>query len=193
MKQAVQCQTDCAISRQGWRLWRTLDAAHTAEYVLATSEKTERATCLMAGAMAALLEGMSVAVILGDGEGNGRLAKTVMARMNKHWSDCRLLARASGAVFVAICDNESHGKMIDELVDLATRQSKSGTRMVGYLENVLPEVRYANLMDNQSHADIELELINAKQLMMRIRLNTEAISDSEVWSRLETIWKAATA
>lgn len=196
VSQAIQIKNEWEITtdtREGWHLWRTLDAGSEAEYVLSARIYNEETSCVMARAMTALLEGMSAAVILGDGEGEGRFAKTVLRRMGEMWPDSRLIARADGVVLVAIADDNSHGETISQLAELARHQEKAGIRFVGYRTPRLSEVLFANLMTENSGADIELNLIKGKTPMLRIRYNPEAVDDRELWSRLQECWMDATA
>lgn len=190
MKTEREIATD---TREGWRLWRTLDADNEAEYVLSARSYNGETSRVMARAMTALLEGMSAAVILGDGEGEGRFAKTVLRRMGEMWPDSRLIARADGVVLVAIADDNSHGETIGQLAELARHQNQAGIRFVGYRTPMLSEVLFANLTTENSGADIELNLIKGKTPMLRIRYNPEAVDKHEVWSRLQECWMDATA
>lgn len=196
MKQALQKETAVAIrtdSREGWRLWRTIDAENQAEYVLSSRENSACAAEVMGEAISALLEGMSVALLLWDGEGEGRFGQTVMRRMGDQWPDCRLIARAEGTAFVAIADDRSHGEVIGQLLALAHHQEKAFIRVVGYRGAVAPEVRFADLFGGSFEADLELSYTNANRPMLRIRRDSAALTDCEIWSRLHACWKAATA
>ena len=196
MKQALQKETAVAIhtdTREGWRLWRTIDAENQKEYVLSARENSVCAADVMGEAISALLEDMSVALLLWDGEGEGRFGQTVMRRMGKKWPDCRLMARAEGAAFVAITDDRSHKEVIGDLLALARHQEKAFIRIVGYRGAVAPEVRFADLFGGSFAADLELSYTNVNQPMLRIRRDSETLSDCEIWNRLQVCWKAATA
>lgn len=196
MKQALQKETAVAIctdSREGWRLWRTVDAENRAEYVLSARENSACAASVMGEAISALLEGMSVALLLWDGEGEGRFGRTVQRRLGDQWPDCRLMARAEGAAFVAIADDRSHEEVARRLMELARHQEKAFIRVVGYRGAVAPEVRFDGLFGGSCEADLELSYTNANRPMLRIRRDSAALSDGEIWSRLHACWKAATA
>ncbi|WP_283673647.1 hypothetical protein [Butyricicoccus sp. Marseille-Q5471] len=196
MSSALKTKPDLTIhadSDEGWSLWRTVDAENTAEYVIASNEKTEQAIRIIKQSMIALLEGMSVGVILGDGEGEGRLAQTVMKRMSHLWSDCRMINRASGSLLVALFDDESHDEIIDQLIEIAIHQNKAGIRFVGYCDKVLPEVRFANLMADEGGADLELHYVNAGRMMLRMHMNTDAMTDGDVWERVSGVWSGMSA
>ena len=196
MKQALQKETAVAIrtdTREGWRLWRTIDAENQKEYVLTARKNSVCAAEVMGEAISALLEDMSVALLLWDGEGEGRFGQTVMRRMGDRWPDCRLMARAEGAAFVAIADDRSHGEVIGDLLALARHQEKAFIRIVGYRSAAAPEVRFAELFNGSFAADLELSYTNANQPMLRIRRDSTVLSDCEIWNRLQVCWKAATA
>lgn len=194
MNQALKLRKDYEINTdtaQGWRLWRTLGASHQAEYVLAAKACNEETMRVIAEAMAALLQGKSIGVLLGDGEGAGAFAHTVLRRMGDRWPDSRLIARESGAAFVAIADGSEHAQTITDLVGLARHQSKAAIRLVGYREETLHEVRFAGLF--HGGADIELNFYCARQPVLRIRIDDEACTDQEIWSRLQQCWCDAVA
>lgn len=194
MNQALKIQKEYAINTdtaQGWRLWRALDASHEVEHVMAAKACNEETMRVMADAMTALLKGKSIGVLLGDGEGEGLFAHTVMRRMGEQWPDSRLIARSTGAAFVAITDGTDHAQMIEGLMELARHQEKAAIRLVGYNEDTLHEIRFAGLF--HGGADIELNFYCARQPVLRIRTDEKACTDREIWARLQRCWQNATA
>lgn len=194
MNHALQMKKEYAINtdtEQGWRLWRALDASHNVEHVMAAKTCNEETMRVIADAMTALLQGKYIGVLLGDGESEGVFAHTVMRRMGDLWPDSRLIARSTGAAFVAIPDGCDHAEMIAGLMELARHQNKAAIRLVGYNEETLHEVRFAGLFNGG--ADIELNFYCTHQPVLRICTDEKACNDREIWSRLQTCWQNATA
>lgn len=191
MSQALKSQVIPEISlesHQGWRLWRTLNAANEAEYVLSAQTLDEHACAVLAEAISGLIHGMAVGVLISDGEGKGQFAKTVMNCMGHLWPDSRLMMRETGAMFVAIADNRSHQPIAERVMALAQEQKKPVMRIIGYRGQATPEVRFANLLAVERRAEIELEFSNQKQPMLRIRIDQQRLSDADIWQRLQLSW-----
>ena len=194
MNQAVKIKTHDEINtstQDGWRFWKTVTADDTVEYVLSARKNSPETSRVMTEAMTALLKGLSSAVLLGDAGDTGDFARMVMRHMSDRWPDCRLMARSTGAVFVAIADENDQSDNIYRLMEMARHQKGAGIRLVGYREAVMPEVRFANLCDGG--ADIELVYCGGKQPMLRICMNPKAFSKNECWARLQRCWQDATA
>lgn len=93
-------QSVCTEIKGGWSLLRTSDCAEGREYALRAHRKTDRTLRILEQTLYAMLEGLSVAVLVEDN--TGRIAHMAMQAVKGQAPDCRLLARAGGTAFVAL-------------------------------------------------------------------------------------------
>lgn len=190
-KQQTNTQEICTATRDGWRLWRTLDASGEVEYALSAQKCNARTMRVMAQAMASLLSGMPVAAGVGSKTDDSIAAHAAAAALAEDCADSRLMARASGKMFVALLEDGDHAAAIEKLLELMRTHKDAGVRLAAYRQTASGEADFNGLFNGS--ADLELTFSCAKQPILHIRFGERAICAGEIWSRLRGSWLTAIA
>lgn len=180
-------QSVCTEIKGGWSLLRTSDCAEGREYALRAHRKTDRTLRILEQTLYAMLEGLSVAVLVEDN--TGRIAHMAMQAVKGQAPDCRLLARAGGTAFVALPEPDACRTVVEKLAELSHGREDVRIRIAGYMGACLPEVRFAGLL--KGGADVELLYTGGACPELRFRTRREHMTADAVWTRLYPCWQAA--